>query len=130
MQSRKSQARKHAITARDFLEAADGSFEEEDLLQVSEKLWGAAAHAVESVCIHRRWRHGNYAHLRNAAERLTEETGDSAIMAIFLLAYSHHLNFYTDAMEAEEVGPARRIVRELVDKLVVFADVENGNTDN
>ena len=51
MQSRESQARKHAIAARDFLEAADGFFEEEDLLQVSEKLWGAAAHDVKSVCI-------------------------------------------------------------------------------
>ena len=51
-------------------------------------------------------------------------------MRAFLLAYLHHLNFYTDAMESEEVGPARRIVRELVDKLLVFDDVENGNTDN
>ena len=129
MQDRETQIRRHATTAREFLEAADGFFQEEDFLQVSEKLWGATAHAVKSLCIQRGWRHGKYAHLRIAAERISEERDDSAIVGIFLLAYSHHLNFYTDAMDAEEVGPARPIVRELVDKLLDFAGVEQGNTD-
>ena len=83
---------------------------------------------MKSVCFRRRWRHGKYAHLRDAAERLTEETGDSAIMGTFLLAYSHHLNFCTDAMEIEEVGPARHIIRELVDKLLDFAGEDGRNT--
>ena len=124
MQNRETQARKHVLIAREFLEAADRFFEEDDLVQVSEKLWGATAHAVKAVCFLRRWRHGKYAHLREAAQRISDEAGDSAIMGTFLLAYSHHLNFYTDAMDVEEVSPARQMVRELVDKLLTAADVD------
>ena len=30
-------------------------------------------------------------------------------MGGYLLAHAHHLNFYTDAMEAEEVDPPARL---------------------
>ena len=118
MQNRERQIQKHTQIARQFLDAADEFFEQGDIIQVSEKLWGATAHALKAVCIHRRWRHGKYPHLREAAQRIADETGDSSIMGTFLLSYSHHLNFYTDAMDSEEVSPARPIVHDLVDKLL------------
>jgi len=118
MQDRETQAQKHAGIARQFLDAADQFYDAEDYVQVSEKLWGATAHALKAACLRRRWRHGKYAHLQRAAERLAEEPGDRSIIGTFLLAHSHHLNFYTDAMEAEQVSPARAIVGELVEKLL------------
>ena len=39
----------HAQTARDFLTVADEEFSAGDMLQGSEKMWGAAAHAVMAV---------------------------------------------------------------------------------
>ena len=39
----------HIQTAQDFLEAADREFEAGDILQGSEKMWGAASHAVMAV---------------------------------------------------------------------------------
>lgn len=118
MQDRETQIQKHVQIAREFLDAADRFFEEDDLIQASEKLWGATAHAVKAACIRRRWRHGKYSRLREAAQMIADEAEDSSIMGTFLLAYSHHLNFYTNAMDAEEVSPARPIVCDLVDKLL------------
>ena len=117
MQDRDTQIRKHAQITRQFLEAADELLEQGDIIQVSEKLWGATAHAIKSVCIRRRWRHGKYAHLREAMQRLTEEAGDDSLMDGFNIAYSHHLNFYSDSMEDDDVGSARARIRRLVDDI-------------
>ena len=118
MQERETQIQKHMGISRQFLNAADELFELGDFVQVSEKLWGATAHAVKTVCFHRRWRHGRYAHLREAVNRLTEETGDGSLIDGFNIAYSHHLNFYNDAMEEEDVGTARARIRRLVDDIL------------
>ncbi len=53
-----------------------------------------------------------------AAGRLADETEDQSVISGFLLAYAHHLDFYTDAMEAENVSPARPVVRHLVDRIL------------
>ena len=43
-------------------------------------------------------------------------------MTGFKIAYGNHLNFYTDAMEPEDVGTSdRQIVRELVEKVLAAA---------
>ena len=41
---------KHVRTAQDFLVAADQEFTAGDVLQGSEKLWGAASHVVMAAC--------------------------------------------------------------------------------
>ena len=126
MQNTETQQQKHTRIARQFLEAADRLFDEGDYVQTSEKLWGATSHAMKALCIRRRWRHGKYTHIREAVRRLAEETGDESIMGGYLIAHAHHLNFYTDAMEAEEVDPARPIVRRLVEKLLAAAGQDSG----
>ena len=124
MQSREAQIQKHTHIAHQFLDASDEFFEQGDIIQVSEKLWGATAHAIKSICIRRRWRHGKYAHLREAVYRLTEETGDGSLIDGFNIAYSHHLNFYNDSMEDEDVGLARARIRRLVYDIMSAGNVE------
>ena len=46
----------HRQTARDFLTASDREFLDGDHLQASEKLWGAATHAVMAAAVERNWR--------------------------------------------------------------------------
>ena len=121
MQDTETQEEKHVRIARHFLEAADKLFDEGDIVQTSEKLWGATSHALKLLCIRRRWRHGKYAHLREALQRLAEETQDNSLVTGFKIAYGNHLNFYTDAMEPEDVGTDRQIVRELVEKVLAAA---------
>ena len=78
---------------------------------------------MKSICLRRGWRHSRYAHLQIAAGRLADETEDQSVISGFLLAYAHHLNFYadafyTDAMQADDVSPARPVVRHLVDRIL------------
>ena len=78
----------HAQTALDFLEKADSYFEEGDQIQASEKLWGAAAHAILAVSIERGWPHTSHPAMKRAAERLSEEHSDPLIAAYFGVAES------------------------------------------
>ena len=47
----------HTQTAQEFLAAADHEFMAGDNLQASEKMWGAASHAVMAVAQQRGWRY-------------------------------------------------------------------------
>ena len=111
-------AEKHTEIARRFIAAADGYLSEGDLIQASEKLWGATAHAAEAFCIRRRWRHGKYSHLRRAMQRMSEETGDDSWIDRFGVAYELHLNFYNDDIVAASISRDRLRVRALVDRLL------------
>ena len=63
----------HVQTAQGFLEVADAEFAAGDNLQASEKMWGAASHAVMAVALQRDWKHGSHRDLKNAAETLSKE---------------------------------------------------------
>ena len=45
-------------------------------MQASEKLWGAAAHAILAVAMERGWRHGSHRDFVVAVRQLAEESGD------------------------------------------------------
>ena len=106
-------AEKHTRIARRFITAADRYLAEGDLVQASEKLWGAAAHATKVYCISRGWRHGKYSHLKRAMRSMTEETGDDSWADGFKVAYELHLNFYSDTMRVAVLDFNRLIVRDL-----------------
>ena len=91
----------HAQTALDFLEKADRHFAEGDQAQASEKLWGAAAHAILAVSIERGWPHTSHPAMKRAAERLSEEHGDPIIASNFGVAEKYHIDFYHLAMTEE-----------------------------
>ena len=116
-----SAALKHTQIARRFMEAATRYLKEGDLIQASEKLWGATAHAIKVYCIGRGWRHSKYAHLRRAMTRVAEETGDDSWVDAFRVAYEHHLNFYNDDMTAQDIDDDRLIVNSFVDRLLTAA---------
>ena len=65
-----------------------------DLLQASEKGWGAAAMGVKTVAELRRWRHREHSDLRKVIDRLATETGDPGILDFFKSANELHRNFY------------------------------------
>ena len=93
------QVREHAETAREFLVASDREFEADDLVQASEKLWGAAAHAVMAVAQERGWEYRSHRSLKRAAISLSREHGDPLLELQFGIAEKFHRNFYHDDME-------------------------------
>ena len=107
----------HIATANEFLEAADREFAAGDQLQGSEKLWGAAAHALLSVAMERGWPGHNHQAIRTAVERLVDEYNDPGILAGFLSAEKFHRNFYHYFMEEFEYPVDRQVVRDFVARL-------------
>ena len=122
MQSTNPQIRNHARLARRFLDDADREFAAGDLLQASEKLWGATSHSLKALCGQRGWAHAKYAHRREAAQRLAAELGDETVFAYFKIAQSCHANFYNDWMYAEDVDTSRAYIRELVGKILSLVE--------
>lgn len=81
-------------TSKELLSKAKAELVQDDLLQASEKLWGAAAHAVKAIAKRRRWPHDSHRRLFEAVNRLSIETGDRDLTTFFEVAAALHVNFY------------------------------------
>ena len=110
----------HAQTALDFLAASDQEFADGDRLQASEKLWGAAGHALMAVALRRGWSHGSHYALKEAAERLTDEHDEFRIELQFLAAEKFHRNFYHDNMADFEIDRDRPVVHDFVHRVLAL----------
>ena len=113
----------HIQTARDFLDAADREFDAGDEIQGSEKLWGAASHAVMAAAIRRGWNSGSHRALKEAVNRLAVEFNDESLRLRFGVAEKFHINFYHGAMEQFEIDDDRPVVREFVERLLSLESV-------
>ena len=104
-------------TSRDFYARARGYLAANDLLQTSEKGWGAAALQVKSVAELRGWRHISHEDLNTTISRLVEHTGDRSLRRLFAAAGALHRNFYEGWMSRREVSNRLNRVAELIRKL-------------
>ena len=111
---------KHVRTAQDFLAAADQELTAGDVLQGSEKLWGAASHIVMAAAQQRGWPYGKHGNLRSAVRRLYQESGDELLLGGFTSAEQCHANFYHDFMEDFQVEEARIEVPRFVNRMLDF----------
>ena len=107
----------HSETAREFLVEARAYFAEGDLLQASEKGWGAAAQPVKAVAEARGWSHRSHRDLYRAVDRLVEESSDQRIQSLFLSANALHQNFYEGWMTAAAVSAGLSDVERLTTRL-------------
>ena len=101
----------------ELLRKAREALSEGDLIQASEKGWGAAAQMVKAVAEQRGWPHDNHRALYQVANRLAAESGDRDIRRLFSVASAIHQNFYEHWMPAEMVEEDLVSVEELVAKL-------------
>ena len=90
-------------TGREYLTKAHTYLAEGDLLQASERGWGAAAQMVKSIAEARGWPHDGHHHLCHAVNRLAEETSDRDLRTAFGLASALHTNFYEGWLPRETV---------------------------
>ncbi len=111
----------HLRTAREFLTDADTEFAAGDHLQASEKLWGAASHALIAVAQQRNWPHGSHRALKQAAQLLAGEAGDTTIDDGFAVAEKFHANFYHDFMEDFQLDADRPKISNFVERLLALA---------
>jgi hypothetical protein len=112
-----SRAEEHVLTSRELFAKAEEALVQGDLLQASEKGWGAAAHMVKGVAGRKRWRHDGHRELYHAVNRLAQETGDRQLRVLFSSASALHMNFYENWMPREMIEDNLAQVGEFLEKL-------------
>lgn len=111
-------ADEHVKTARDFLVRSDQYFAVGDRLQCSEKLWGAAAHAILALSRMRRRSLGSHSRVRENAARISRELGESQLWTDFDSAERFHANFYHDYMTESDISVERPLVHRFVHRVL------------
>ena len=101
-------------TARRFLLQAETELAVGDMIQASEKGWGAAAQAVKAAATLRGLEHRNHQALRRVVNVLADETGNPRIRQLFRLAEALHANFYETWMDANDIEGLVSLMREFV----------------
>ena len=107
----------HWETSRRLMLQADVEFAAGDLIQASEKGWGAAAHAIKAIAQERGWRHDSHARLFGIANRLAAITGMDEISDLFQTASQTHRNFYEGKLSEKHIGRNLGRIRTLLDIL-------------
>ena len=114
----------HIETAQDFLVKSDRYFDEGDVLQGSEKIWGAAAHVVMAAAQQNGWPFGDHRSLKIAVRRLADEHDEPYLDAAFGVAEKFHANLYHKFMQDYEFDEDRPIVRRFVERIQSLLDQE------
>ncbi len=104
----------HVKAAKKMLREMERDFAVGENMAASDKLWEAAAHAVKAVAGPKGWPCGTRDELRDAAVRLTEETGDDRYISGFGVAEGFYHNAKLDWMEDFQLTD-RYLVREFIE---------------
>ena len=97
----------HIQMAREVPRRSDEEFASGEVLQASEKLWGAASQAVMAAGKQRGWDSGKSHHRKVVVRRLYEESGDELLWGGYTAAETFHANFYHDFMEDYQIEENR-----------------------
>ncbi len=89
----------------------------DDLIQASEKAWGAVAHALKSIAALRGWNHHHHLLLEDLAALLQLQTNSAYILDHFDVAEKLHTNFYENRLESDTLQHRINRCRELRDEL-------------
>ena len=104
----------YASQSREFIILAGQELEQGDLLQASEKAWGAAAADIKAVAEMRGWQHNAHTLIRAAAWRISREYRRPQIMGMIARANDLHQNYYEYYLAEEEVTEGIAQVAELL----------------
>ena len=116
----------HKDTAHRFLEHSEAEFEKGDLMQASEKAWGAVSQYMKALGTLRGMSHHSHRELRQIAHQVEDETGLERIGELFDIAESVHANFYEAWMPTRQVRARIDRMKEL---LVLLERIPNPDGD-
>ena len=107
----------HMVISRGFVDHARDQLARGNRLQASEKVWGAAAHALKSIAMQRGWRHGHRSYIFAIAEQLGAEYGRPDFTNKLSIADSMHGNYYSNERGEITISNAIAEVEQFVDDL-------------
>ena len=115
----------HVETAQRFLDDADREYAAGDILQASEKLWGAASHVVIAEMKSRGIELKTHRAMVQAVEELAAEYEDQSLDDGFAVARYFHSNFYNGTMEDYEFLSDRPKVQRFVKRMLELTNGAN-----
>ena len=103
--------------SRRLLEQAREELAKGDILQASDKAWGAMAHATKAVCQRMGWNHHAHNHIGAAINYIAAELNRDDMQSAYLSLDSLHVNYYEHQRTVGEVrvgiNNAAFLIREL-----------------
>ena len=109
--------REHLAISHRFRDQGLAEVESGDLLQGSEKLWGAAAHAVKAAAEQRGWKHNGHAYLHKVVDNIVLGTGHRRLKDAFKSANQLHINFYENTLDSDEIDFRAQRVLDLIEMI-------------
>ena len=94
----------HAVHSERMLRHAAEMIEQDERLQASEKIWGAAVHRLREIAVERGWPYDSHADGTVIARHIANESNVLQIADLFSVAVETHQNFYVDQMSLEELS--------------------------
>ena len=108
----------HRLVSERFLDHAEREFESGDLIQASEKAWGALAHYVNSVAKERGLPHGSHRDINTIATAMIQYLDDTKQPIESLTAANAlHAHFYELFLTPEQVRAGLDSTRRLIANL-------------
>ena len=109
-------AQQHREISAQFLNHAEDELRKGDLLQASEKAWGAVSHYVNSVARQRSWPLGSHNRMIENANRLIRQDPAQAVHKRRLLRSIEalHANFYQAFLDEDSVRDGIEDAKELI----------------
>ena len=94
-----------------------------ELEEASNKLWGAAAHAIKAAAETRGWPHNAHALLEESVDRLIHEAGAPMhIRGQYFIASAYHRRFYGNPPDAESIRNGKDLIAEFIRTLESLPD--------
>ena len=101
-----------------FLDLVDDEVQRGELEEASNKLWGAAAHAIKAVAERRGWFHGSNNSLADTVMRLIDDEGAPPILYTYYVASSSfHSRFYGWPPGKDEIRHGKREMADFISML-------------
>ena len=108
----------HWERSRHFLDLVDDELARGELEEASNKVWGAAAHAVKAVAEGRGWPHNAHTLLEDAVYRLINEEGaPPQLFGQYMMASAYQQRFYGGPPAAAGIRYGRDIIAEFIGTL-------------
>ena len=105
----------HRERSRHFLALVDDELARGELEEASNKVWGAAAHAIKAVAESRGWQHHAHALLEATVYRLVREEGaPSHLRGQYYIASYFHQRFYGGTPPADGIRYGKDTIAEFI----------------
>ena len=107
----------HSVHCERLLSHAAQMIAQDDRIQASEKIWGAAVHGLKAIAAERGWPYDYHPDGRVIARYLARQSGNRRIAHLFDIAEAAHRNFYKDQLTVQDLGEYLAEIREALELL-------------